>query len=160
MRIPRSHSPVLATLALAALAAGCGPDPVGPQEPEDVNFHPSLGVNLTQMTKTESGLYYQVLEEGTGTEVAVTGDLVTYEVTMQLATSRVLGSPGQVGTTTLGGGGVSPVIQGFDEGLTGMRVGERRLLVIPFYLGYGAEPYLQVPAYATLVARAALLEIE
>lgn len=146
-------------LTLAVVMAGCGSDPVSPREPEDVNFHPSTGVNLALMTKTDSGLYYQVLVEGTGTDVAAPPDLVTFEYTFWLSNGELFENEA-IATTNLGGGGVQPMIEGVDEGLTGMRVGDTRLLVIPYYLGYGAEPYRGLPAYATLVFKVTVVVIE
>lgn len=48
--------------------------------------------------------------------------------------------------------GVGQVIEGFDRGIKGMRVGGRRIIVIPPSLGYGAQGAPPtIPANATLI---------
>ncbi len=51
-------------------------------------------------------------------------------------------------TFTLGQG---QVIKGWDQGVEGMKVGGRRLLIIPPELGYGAQGQGSIPANETLI---------
>lgn len=113
----------------------------------------------SEMITTETGLQYQDLTVGTGQE-AKTGDTVTvhYVGTLEDGTkfdsSRDRNEPYQL---TLGAGGV---IDGWEEGLVGMRVGGLRKLVIPPALGYGDQAVGDViPANATLVFEIELLSI-
>jgi len=56
--------------------------------------------------------------------------------------------------------GVGMVIAGWDEGVLGMKVGEERRLIIPSYLGYGAQGAgKSIPANATLVFDVKLLNV-
>ncbi len=54
---------------------------------------------------------------------------------------------------------LSQVIPGFAQGITGMKVGGRRELVIPPSLGYGAQANQGIPANSTLVFVIDLLSV-
>jgi FKBP-type peptidyl-prolyl cis-trans isomerase len=57
--------------------------------------------------------------------------------------------------------GVSSVIQGWHQGIAGMKVGGRRTLIIPPSLGYGSEGYPGViPGNATLVFDVELVNVQ
>lgn len=58
---------------------------------------------------------------------------------------------------TLGSG---QVIKGWDQGLLGMCVGEKRRLVIPSDLAYGSRAMGKIPADSTLIFEAELVKIE
>lgn len=148
---------IVAAPLLLALAVFGDDDGTGPLANDD--FAPELGVDLGAMTRTGSGLYYQDLVPGTGEE-AVNGTTVTVHYVgwfysgSQFDGSRDRGTPFQF---SLGAGSV---ITGFDEGVSGMRVGGLRKLVIPPKLGYGsagAPP--SIPGQATLVFEVELLGV-
>lgn len=58
---------------------------------------------------------------------------------------------------TLGSG---QVIKGWDQGLLGMCVGEKRRLVIPSDLAYGSRSMGKIPADATLIFEVEMMKIE
>ena len=70
-------------------------------------------------------------EAGAGNQVAVHYVGVAHSTGEQFDASYDRGQPLQFGL------GVGQVIQGWDQGVQGMRVGGRRRLVIPPHLGYG-----------------------
>ena len=149
------------TLLLAATlvaASGCSmgssrkPD-VSTQvtgEPEMLQYAQQLNVPLARMTRTPSGLLYLDRQVGTGA-VAENGKEVSVGYVGSLADGRVFdqSSPGSPIQFELGQG---QVIRGWDEGIAGMKVGGKRLLVIRPSLGYGdVSPGAGIPPNATLV---------
>jgi len=98
------------------------------------------------------------LTVGTGA-TAVAGDTVTVNYELRLANGTLVDSSyvrGQPFPFRLGTGAV---IAGFDQGVTGMRVGGKRRLTIPPSLGYGSQPRDQIPANSTLIFEVELLSI-
>ena len=93
-------------------------------------------------TSTPSGLQYEDTLPGTGQE-AISGQQVTVHYTGWLFNDGVQGAKfdsskdrGDPFAFRLGAG---QVIQGWDEGVAGMKVGGARTLIIPAGLGYGAR---------------------
>ncbi len=115
--------------------------------------------NPDSMTQTASGLRYEDVQEGTG-QTAKRGDHVVVHYTGTLENGRKFDSSRDRGKPFEFSLGTGTVIQGWDEGVAGMKVGGRRTLVIPSELGYGAGGAGGViPPNATLVFDVELLEI-
>jgi FKBP-type peptidyl-prolyl cis-trans isomerase len=56
--------------------------------------------------------------------------------------------------------GKGQVINGWDEGVGLMKVGEKARFIIPYQLGYGEKGYGPIPAKATLIFDVELLEVK
>ena len=128
-------------------------------QPENLRYAPSLQVDLSQMTRTTSGLYFRDVLAGRGT-VATAGQRVRVAYIGWLADgSEFDRSPdGRPYAFFLGRGQVIP---GWDEGVSGMRAGGRRLLVIPPALAYGRQsPGAGIPPNATLVFDVRLVQVQ
>ncbi|MGA9520037.1 MAG: FKBP-type peptidyl-prolyl cis-trans isomerase [Myxococcaceae bacterium] len=99
------------------------------------------------------------IKQGTGAE-AKAGHSVTVHYVGTLTNGSKFDSSrdrGQGFTFKLGGG---QVIQGWDQGVAGMKVGGIRKLTIPPELGYGARGFPPViPANSTLVFEVELLDV-
>jgi len=146
--------PVLVALAVV-FAAACS---VAPFEPdiENTNFAPALGVDLAASTKTASGLWYRDLTVGGGALVPDdTGTSVTVRYTGYLRN----GVQFDAGTLPPFVTGAGTVVEGFDQGVRGMRVGGRRQLIIPPSLGYGNASSGSIPPNSILVFVVDLLSI-
>jgi FKBP-type peptidyl-prolyl cis-trans isomerase len=108
---------------------------------------------------TASGLVYEELTIGTGTE-AKSGAPVTVHYTGWLTNGTKFDSSKDRDDPFVFNLGAGQVIKGWDEGVAGMKVGGKRKLTIPPQLGYGARGAGSViPPDATLVFEVELLEV-
>lgn len=106
------------------------------------------------------GLQIEELNVGTGAE-AVSGKQISVHYTGWLTDGKKFDSSvdrGQPFSFRLGAG---QVIQGWDQGFAGMKVGGKRKLTIPPEMGYGSRGAGGViPANATLVFEVELLGVQ
>ena len=157
MRIPR----LFALFALAASVA-CGTDYYsGPTSAVDIDkdtYASSLGIDLATMTQTSDGVYYKEKVEGTGAVVA-TGDSVGVWYVGYLSAGTIF-DPGNFPGNLAGNDtaslrfqvGTVNIIPGFSSGVRGMKVGGRRLFIVPSTLAYGAQGRIpNIPRYANLI---------
>jgi len=182
MRMRRSHRLAVVLFTLAGVLA-CGGDDAGEPagEPDatlaeqsltppsdggidlhDVPWAVNLGVDLDAMIRRPSGLYVQVLAEGRGPQ-AGPGDRMQVHYRVWLPSGRLIDASDQhdppdpldmvLGETEL--------IAGWVEGVTGMRLGERRRLVLPHDLAYGPSGHpAGIPPYSPLVYEVELVGLE
>jgi peptidylprolyl isomerase len=155
-------------VAVAVFVAGCGRNepatgegtnapevsgaPTAPNAPEGrAAATGPAKVDESQYKTLPGGLKYAVLQEGSGPAAEHQQVFVHYtgwlENGTQFDSSHDRGDPIAF---TLGHG---EVIKGWDEGVKGMKVGEKRQLVIPPDMGYGASgtPGGPIPPNATLI---------
>ena len=91
-----------------------------------------------------SGLGYTILKEGEGRE-ALLGTQVLVHYTGYFKTGKIFDSSvkrGQPFDFRLGAG---EVIEGWDQGVAGMKKGEQRLLFVPSRLAYGRQGVGEIP---------------
>lgn len=110
------------------------------------------------MNLPQTGFESEELTPGTG-ESAAKGDTVTVHYVGRLPDGRVFDSSldsNQPFTFVLGGGSV---IRGWDEGLVGMKVGEKRRLTIAPDYAYGPNDYGPIPGNSVLIFDVELLSL-
>jgi FKBP-type peptidyl-prolyl cis-trans isomerase len=146
--------------ALPLLAVACG-DSTGPSDPDlaTVQFAPALGVDIATMTRVGDGVYIKDLVPGSGAEVAAGRTLqVRYRGFLPNGTEFENNlAPKSTYPLVLG---QRRVIAGWEQGIPGMKVGGKRLLVIPPSLGYGSEPYGPIPGNSVLVFEVEIVSMQ
>lgn len=124
--------------------------------PEDLQL---IAERYADALVTPSGLRYLVRQPGTGSPPSVGAQLVVHYI------GSVLG--GQKFDSSLDRGqpfefrvGTGEVIKSWDEAFATMKRGEKRTLLIPYWLGYGVMGKGKaIPGRATLVFEVELLDI-
>ena len=140
----RRSALVSIALILAALMAACGEAPTSPSQ-----FAPFSQTDLLV---------------GTGTEAA-TSNRVTVHYTLWLYDTSATANKGIQIESSVGGTpftfvlGSGDVIDGWNRGVAGMRVGGVRRLVVPPSLGYGQSRHGIIPQNATLLFDIELLDV-
>jgi hypothetical protein len=119
---------------------------------KSVSRRAKFSVSEPQFAKLSDGVEYATIAQGSGPQIH-SGQTAGVLYTGYLAkTGEIFDDSSKEGGTpfsfTLGGG---QVIQGFDDAVEGMQVGESRVVVIPPTDGYGSSANANVPANSTLV---------
>ena len=144
MRLPGVFRLLGVSVVASMLTAGCSDSPTAPS--------------------TES--YSQTdVRVGTGLEATSTS-IVTVHYTGWFYDASKTDKKGLQFDTSYGGTpfvvqlGIGGVIEGWDVGVPGMRVGGQRRLVVPPSLAYGPNRYGMIPPNATLVFDIDLLDVQ
>ncbi|MDA9125781.1 peptidylprolyl isomerase [Flavobacteriaceae bacterium] len=114
----------------------------------------------TGFEKTESGLRYQILQKGSGSQ-ATKGATVSVHYKGQLSDGTVFDSSYKRKEPIEFSLGTGQVIAGWDEGVALLNVGDKARFVIPSHLGYGAQGAGGViPPNANLIFDVELVEVK
>jgi len=97
-----------------------------------------------------------VIGEG---EFAENGDTLTVDYQGWLENGTQFDSSIDRGVPFIFTIGIGQVIQGWDEGILGMKVGGIRELIIPSHLGYGNQAIYPIPANSILTFEVQLISI-
>lgn len=112
-----------------------------------------------QQQAIAKGLKMEDVKVGTGAE-AVAGKEVVVHYTGTLTNGEKFDSSKDRGTPFTFNLGAGQVIQGWDQGVAGMKVGGVRKLTIPPELGYGSRQVGPIPANSTLLFEVELLDVK
>jgi len=96
-------------------------------------------------------LEIKTTKEGTGDRVVKTGDTISVHYTGKLTDGTKFDSSVDRGTPFTFTVGAGMVIQGWEQGFLGAKIGEKRTLTIPAELGYGSRGAGTIPPNSTLI---------
>ena len=127
------------------------------EEEEDIeNYVRRHGL---EMTKTGTGLRYQILKQGSEQQIQK-GQRVTLDYELHSIAGDLIYSSENEGPKVfvVGEGGVE---SGLDEAMTYLHKGDVAKLIIPYHLAYGLHgDDNRIPEYATLVYTIKITEIQ
>lgn len=173
----------LVAVAAVFVATGCGKKTSGP--PEDVPVDPAavaqaisassripgasrqevwtadqltfLETKFGALQTLPSGLKFKVLQPGAGTPPP-RGKKVSVHYEGRFLSDQVFDSSRKRGKPLGFRVGTAEMIKGFDEAVGQMTKGEKRLIVVPYWLGYGATYHGPIPPLSVLVFEIELLD--
>lgn len=131
------------------------------EQPENMP-EPAQAADNSKSNNNPMELKIETTKQGTGDRVVKAGDTISVLYTGKLTDGTKFDSSfdhgGQPFSFQVGAG---QVIKGWDQGLLGAKIGEKRTLTIPSILGYGAAGISGViPPNATLIFDIELVSIQ
>ena len=114
--------------------------------------------NKEEVITTASGLQYEILKKGLGTEHPAAKSKVEVHYHGTLLDGTVFDSSVDRGKTITFG--LNQVIKGWGEGLQLMVVGDKFRFYIPSHLGYGKRSAGAIPAGALIIFEVELISIK
>nr|WP_320118402.1 FKBP-type peptidyl-prolyl cis-trans isomerase [uncultured Marinifilum sp.] len=110
--------------------------------------------NNLNATRSESGLYYVIDEEGTGEQPISTSN-VTVAYTGYYLDGKKFDESGSNGVDFY----LNKVIAGWTEGIAYFKEGGKGMLLIPAHLGYGNNDYYTIPGGSVLIFDIELISV-
>jgi FKBP-type peptidyl-prolyl cis-trans isomerase FkpA len=142
---------------IVILVASCNPYKKYEKEQADkiteyINSHPEYNFQLKS-----SGLYYCDVTVGTGLAAAI-HDTAFVKYTAKFLTDKTFDTNVGTNDTLILPVNEGWVIQGFDEGITYMKVGGKAVLIVPSDLAYGNTGY-SFPAWTPILFELDLVKL-
>jgi len=128
----------------------------------DANFEPQTDADILNYieennldaTKTSSGLYYVINQQGTGERPTSTSN-VTVAYKGYFLDGNTFDQSNANGISF----GLNQVIAGWTEGITYFKKGGEGILLIPYQLGYGINGRGSIPGGAALIFDIKLIDV-
>jgi FKBP-type peptidyl-prolyl cis-trans isomerase FkpA len=119
---------------------------------DDAIMQKYIAANGVTAVKHESGLYYEIIEPGTGATPTI-NSTVKVNYTGKFTDNKTFDQ----GVTSFP---LNGVIEGWQKGIPLIKQGGKIKLIIPPYLGYGCYDYSRIPGNSVLAFDVELLEVQ
>ncbi|WP_421918278.1 FKBP-type peptidyl-prolyl cis-trans isomerase [Marinifilum sp.] len=129
------------------------PEMIAEKNDEDIAAY--IEAEGLDATKTESGLYYVVNQEGKGAQPTADSD-VRVAYTGYFLDGTKFDESGASGLEF----NLSQVIEGWKEGITYFKEGGKGKIIVPAHLAYGTYNYDRIPGGSVLVFDIELIEVK
>ena len=132
---------------------------------EDTRETPKKPKQEDPVTKTKAKKYpngfeiHEIHQGGSSGKLAKPGKRVSVRYTGKLLNGKIFDQTKGKKTFQFRLG-VGEVIKGWDRGVEGMRVGDKRKLVVPPQMGYGGSKVGPIPANSTLIFDVELVDVK
>lgn len=102
--------------------------------------------NLIGFERSESGLYYKIIDEGKGENIKLTDD-VTFNYEGKLLNGRIFDGEHKKNPITFQ---MNELIQSWQEGMMYLKPGGKMKMLVPPHLGYGDYELDKIPPHSIL----------
>lgn len=144
----------------------------GLKKSEPVKLNKYIADNKLNVTKTDSGLFYQITKQGEGVK-PVAGDTVVVNYTLRLVSNKILETsikseavknklpinPMNPYKPIRFAIGTKGMIKGWDQGMQLLNKGAEAKFLIPSSLAYGQQGAGQIQPYTSLIFDIQLLDV-
>ena len=111
---------------------------------------------LKGFEKSESGLYYKIINEGSGEFIKLT-DEVSFNYVGKLLNGKIFDGEHKNNPITFQ---MEDLIQGWKEGMMYLKPGGKMKMIVPPYLGYGDYQLEDIPQHSILVFDIEIVDVK
>lgn len=147
----KKYSVILLIICCLTTAISCKKDDDGVKEIEKF-----IKANNVDATKDETGLYYQIINPGTGNVNITANSRVTIKYEGKLLNGKVFDNGGGNEQTFI----LGQLVRGWQIGLPKIQKGGEIRLIIPPSLGYGDRSAGEIPANSPLDFNIKLINVQ
>ena len=128
----------------------------------NISIHTGEILNLSDFTKTNSGIMYKIIKKGFGNKPYLGETVVVHYTGYLLVDGKKVGAKFDSSldrdTTFNFKLGARQVITGWEISLADMKVGETRIVVLPSKHAYGSRATSKIPADSSLIFEITLIK--